>query len=72
LLKVVCGGADVLLGVGGGLEKGRVVLQLLTALGIGGAQAGSFILQKLGGGESLVVELGRGGGGRGSRGASAG
>jgi hypothetical protein len=53
----VGGGADAL--QGGGLEESGVILQLLTALGISGAQGSVFLFQKLGGGEGLITMLGR-------------
>jgi hypothetical protein len=65
-VKGVGGGADPVLGGGGGLEEVGVLLQLLPALGVGGAQGSSFVFQQLGGGEGLVAELGRGGGSRGA------
>jgi hypothetical protein len=59
--------ADTLLGSGSGLEKGSFFLELLAALGVGGAQRGGLILQALGSREDFITELGRGshGGGAG-------
>jgi hypothetical protein len=76
--KGVSGGADALLGIGGGFEEGGLLRQLLAALTVGGAQRGSLIFQAFGRRESFVAELGRGSrggrsrGGHGVRGAAAG
>jgi hypothetical protein len=61
LFESVGGGADALLGSGDGFEECSVLLELLAALSIGGAQGGGFFFQSLGGGEGLIAELGRGG-----------
>jgi hypothetical protein len=56
------GHADAFLGGGGGLQKVSLLLELLTALRVGGAQGGGFVFESLGGGERFIAERGRGGG----------
>jgi hypothetical protein len=56
------GHADAFLGGGGGLQKVSLLLELLTALRVGGAQGGGFVFESLGDGERFIAERGRGGG----------
>jgi len=72
LLEGGSGDANALLGGSGGLKEFSLGLELCAALGVGGAQGGGLILQRLGGSEGLVTELGRGDNGRGSGGGVAG
>jgi hypothetical protein len=58
------GGTNTLLGGDGGLEEGGLLHELLAVLGVGRLQGGGFFLQRLGGGESFITKLGRGGGRR--------
>jgi hypothetical protein len=64
LVKSVSGSTNAFLGSGGGLEEVSLLLELLTALGVGGAQGGGLLFQCLGGGEGFVAEFGRGGSSR--------
>jgi hypothetical protein len=64
LVKSVSGGTDAFLGDGGGLKEVSLRLELLTALGVDGAQGGGLLFQRLGGGEGFVAEFGRGGSSR--------
>ncbi|KAG8051335.1 hypothetical protein GUJ93_ZPchr0009g2001 [Zizania palustris] len=57
-------GRDPLLSSGGGLEEVGLLLELLAALGVGGAQGRGLRLHGGGGGKNRVTELGRGGGHR--------
>jgi hypothetical protein len=56
------GHADAFLSGGGGLQKVSLLLELLAALRVGGAQGGSFVLEGLGGGERFIAERGGRGG----------
>jgi hypothetical protein len=60
------GGANAFLSIGGGLEEGRLLLELLGPLGVGVPQGGGLVFQSLGGGEGFVTKLCRGGGRRGA------
>jgi len=61
------GGADAFLGGGGRLEKVRLLLKELTALGVGGLQSSGLVFQFLGGGDGFIAKFGRCGGSRGAR-----
>jgi hypothetical protein len=67
----VSGGAHSFLGGGGILEKGRILLELVGAGGVGFPGGRGLALQALGGSEGLIAQLG-GGGGRGARGRAGG
>jgi len=60
------GGADAFLSIGGGLEEGRLLLELLGPLGVRVPQGGGLVFQLLDGGEGFVAKLCRGGGRRGA------
>jgi hypothetical protein len=45
LIKGVDGGANPILGGGGGFEEVGILLKLVAALGVGGVQGGGFLLQ---------------------------
>jgi len=68
LVEGLDGGADAVLGRGGGLEEVGLRLEFLAALRVGGAEGGSFVFELLGGGGGFIAQLSRGGGhGRSSR-----
>jgi hypothetical protein len=56
------GHADAFLSGGGGLQKVNLLLELLAALRVGGAQGGGFVFEGLGGGKRFIVERGGRGG----------
>jgi hypothetical protein len=64
LVKSSSGGANALLGGGCRLQEVGLLLELLAALGVGGADGEGLGLQQLGGGGSFITKLGRSGGGR--------
>ena len=69
----VSGGANPILGGGGGLEEGRLLLELGSPIVVGRAGSRGLVLEALGGCEGSVAQLGCVGGGDGSsRGAGAG
>jgi hypothetical protein len=65
-VKRVGGSANTVLSRSGRLEELGFLQELLAALGIGGLQGGSLVLQGLGGGESFISKLGGGRDGRGT------
>jgi len=64
LVKSSGGRANALLGGGGRLQEVGLLLELLAALGVGGADGDGLGLQQLGGGGSFITKLGRSSGGR--------
>ena len=62
LLEGVSDGTNAILSGGSGLEEISLCLKLLAAVGVGGVQGGGLLFQLLGGGESFITKLDRGGG----------
>ena len=63
LVKSSGGSANALLGGGGRLQEVGLLLELLAALGVGGADGDGLGLQQLGDGGSFITKLGRSSGG---------
>jgi len=64
LVKSSGGSANALLGSGGRLQEVGLLLELLAALGVGGADGDGLGLQQLGGRGSFITKLGRSSDGR--------